>query len=468
MVTRKRVDFVRRAVLCFQNQSYPNRELIVVHDDYDGTREYLDTLGDDRIRYLHTGQADLTLGELRNFGIAEARGEYIAQWDDDDWHHPDRLLVQCQALEQAEADLCLLERWILAWPERRQFMWSKRRPWEGTLLARRVSLPAYLPLGRGEDSALLDECRDRQLKICLLDRPDLYIYTVHGGNTYPVEHFQCHIFNDSTGDLASEDTTEVLKNLRQGLTAEAITRLSLEPPRPSCPSVCVLIPVYNQARYLYRAIASVIWQLGPQDELIVVDDASTDRIAHCGLEPFRKKILWLTNSTRQGVSFSRNRGIHASNADWIKFLDADDILAPFALDVVRGLSTAIATEAKVVSGGCHRISNSRYVDYICGNDENMRWIHDNNPTLPSAAFVRRETLLDVGLFDVRMDENEDWDLWLRIHEKFGSGAFYFVQQPLCYYWIDDEERRAKHRHSTVDGLPVLDYLTQRYRPKEPE
>jgi GT2 family glycosyltransferase len=82
--------------------------------------------------------------------------------------------------------------------------------------------------------------------------------------------------------------------------------------------------------------------------------------------------------------------------------------------------------------------------------------------LPSAVFVRRSALLEVGTFDERIDHEEDWDLWFRLHERYGLSAFATTTAPVCYYWIDNEERRQKHREAKVEGIPVRDYFRQRY------
>ncbi len=162
----------------------------------------------------------------------------------------------------------------------------------------------------------------------------------------------------------------------------------------------------------------------------------------------------------RGVSHSRNRGILASRSEWIKPLDTDDILAPFALDILR--LNPMPPQVKVVTGGCHRMHNGRYYDYLCANEETLNNIHRYLPTLPSATFIRREALLDAGLFDERIDLEEDWDMWLKIHERWGKQAFAIVNQPVCYYWIDEEERKRKVRKGTVEGVPVRDYFRSRY------
>lgn len=230
----------------------------------------------------------------------------------------------------------------------------------------------------------------------------------------------------------------------------------------SLPPICVLIPVHNQAEYLYRALASAVWQVGPQDEIIVVDDASTDLCPSSLVWLFRKRVLWLRNPNKRGVSYSRNAGIRRSRAEWIKFLDADDVLAPFALDLVRRAHPPIADEVKVVAGGCHRIVDHRYHDYLCDTDVSLLRIKEAIPMLPSAVFVRRLALLEVGLFDERMDQEEDWDLWFRLHERYGLASFATTTAPMCYYWINHAERQQKRREAKVDGISVREYFRRRY------
>jgi len=236
-------------------------------------------------------------------------------------------------------------------------------------------------------------------------------------------------------------------------------------PTPT-PTIAVVIPVHNMARHLFRAVTSAVWQLGPGDELIVVDDASTDLEDQAGLEPLLDRITWLRNPARRGVSFSRNRAIRHANTDWVKPLDADDVLAPFALDLVRH-AAPIPPHVHVLGGGCHRVVNEQYQDYLSDTHESLQHLLERNPMLPSAVFLRRTAVLEVGLFDERIDSEQDWDLWLKLHERFGLGCFATTTNPVCYYWIHHEERSQKQRDATVEGRPVREYFRQRYHATPP-
>ena len=229
-------------------------------------------------------------------------------------------------------------------------------------------------------------------------------------------------------------------------------------------SISVVIPLHNQARYLFRAVSSAYWQLGPNDDIIIVNDASTD-LDHNrgGIGPFMDRTVWLDNPVNKGVSFSRNRAILHSSKQWIKFLDADDVLAPYALNCVHH-EDEIPEAVKVLAGCCHRMVDNRYYDLFDGAEGNMAFILNMNPMLPSATLVRRDALLEVGLFDERIDFEEDWDLWLKLHRRFGASAFAFTPQPLCYYWIEQSDRELSNRTRTrkVDGIDVREYFRQQY------
>ena len=98
MPTYNRRPFVADALACFLAQDYPNLELIVVDDGSDTIADLLPP--DPRIRYFHL-PGKRSIGEKRNFACEHALGYWIAHWDDDDWHAPDRILRQVQAMQGA-------------------------------------------------------------------------------------------------------------------------------------------------------------------------------------------------------------------------------------------------------------------------------------------------------------------------------------------------------------------------------
>ena len=192
MVTAARPTSARLAVECFQRQSYPNRELVIIDDGQtDDLADYVAGLGDERIRMVRLASTDKTLGELRNAAVANARGDLVCQWDDDDLSDPDRLWWQVGVLNDSGAEACFLERWTILWSDGPRIAIGTRRLWEGSMVARREVVVEYPALRRGEDSPVAEAIVSRGT-VALLDLPELYIYLVHGNNTFDAAHFDAH------------------------------------------------------------------------------------------------------------------------------------------------------------------------------------------------------------------------------------------------------------------------------------
>ena len=93
------------------------------------------------------------------------------------------------------------------------------------------------------------------------------------------------------------------------------------------PNVCIIIPTWNRAERLSRAIASVLEQTYRDFELWVVDDSSDDRTQEL-LKKYKDQLKTLMLTSNRGVSAARNAGIRASDSEWIAFLDSDDLWHP--------------------------------------------------------------------------------------------------------------------------------------------
>jgi len=207
-VTRMRIEALKRAIECYQQQSHPDRELLVLCEDDDHqTIEFLQTLDNPQIRgHIVPVQPRLTLGELRNRAIAAAKGDYICQWDDDDWYHPRRLELQLKtALGQNKA-ASILPRWLIYSRLEHAAYCSNVRLWEGSLLCRKALLqsgPGYPAISKGEDTAVIAWLYVQD-ELAIEDRPDLYVYMHSGNNTWEDRHFK-QILDSSTA-LSPKDT----------------------------------------------------------------------------------------------------------------------------------------------------------------------------------------------------------------------------------------------------------------------
>jgi glycosyltransferase involved in cell wall biosynthesis len=211
-VTRGGHRHVQRALKCFQAQTYPNLELIVVYETLDDKSRELLSQRLPGITLVHVpSNPKQPLGTLRNVSVAAANGSFLCGWDDDDWHAPQRIELQPRQLLRTNADACVLSRWLMLDETSGHAYASRMRLWEGSLLCRRdleVVREGYLPLPRGEDRAFVDRLRSRH-RLTILDRPELYVYTCHGNNAWGHDHFQQ--FYSTSSILNAEDTERVLR-----------------------------------------------------------------------------------------------------------------------------------------------------------------------------------------------------------------------------------------------------------------
>lgn len=212
-VTRGRYVHLRRAVACFQAQTYMNRELVVVYESLeDNAHRLLEALGASATVVPVRSEPKLPLGELRNRAVSASSGAFVCCWDDDDWHAPRRLELQLRQIASTNADACLLTRWLVLDEIGGRAAMSASRPWEGSLVCRRdlpVLVAGYPPLARGEDTVLVRKLMATHA-VSYLDQPELYIYAVHGENTWHARHFS-EIFR--AGEALSEADTARLHAL---------------------------------------------------------------------------------------------------------------------------------------------------------------------------------------------------------------------------------------------------------------
>lgn len=235
MVTRGRLFPARFAVDCFRAQGWAARELVLVCDGPGTAIEaYCRQLGDERIRLVYPTTPATSLGELRNLSLASARGDWICQWDDDDLYHPDRIALGMQALLALGADAMFLQRWLLWAPGERRLGVSGAREWEGSMLARRASVPSYPALARGEDTVVMHAML-RRGRVLLLDAPWAYTYVQTGANTWNAGHFAA-IWAAASFEQAQTGYEAALAALGARGPHAAYAAALATPPRADCPN----------------------------------------------------------------------------------------------------------------------------------------------------------------------------------------------------------------------------------------
>ena len=194
MVTADRPHLCRRAIRCYQHQSYPNKELVVLDNGNEAIEELLESVPASQLRYQKvTRTPDLILGDLRNSALALATGDVIIpQWDDDDWYHPDRISIQVQTLQQGY-DACALSGTLMHVDSEPYF----HHPYIGllpngvppTIMHKRDDSIKYPSLPRTEDTVYVNAWRERTYSLLPQSYSYLYIRSFHGSNTWEINHF---------------------------------------------------------------------------------------------------------------------------------------------------------------------------------------------------------------------------------------------------------------------------------------
>ena len=185
-------------------------------------------------------------------------------------------------------------------------------------------------------------------------------------------------------------------------------------------AVSVVIPTYNRAGKLLRAISSVLYQTFTDSEVIVVDDGSDDGTEEF-LKPVMDHIKYIRHPDNMGVSAARNRGIKASRYPFIAFLDSDDYWLPGKLSTqmafFEGNPEAVAcqTEEIWIRKGIRVNPGKRHL-----KPSGDIFVPSLRLCLvsPSAVMLKRSLLDEVGLFDEDLPACEDYDLWLRISCRY--------------------------------------------------
>ena len=227
------------------------------------------------------------------------------------------------------------------------------------------------------------------------------------------------------------------------------------------PTVSAIIPAYNAARTVKRAIESCLSQTYPPVEVLVVDDGSVDETA--GVVGAFGAPVRLQRKPNGGPGSARNYGAALACGDWLGFLDADDRWLPSKLE--KQLSIAVSDEIAVIqtlaAGSTQQIPQ----------EVTFPQLWETNRVCTSSVLIRRSTFERLGGFneDPELISSEDYHLWLRVA---ASGERILTYPELLIEWTRGSGvssnllafGRAQLRNLTLIGME-LDLPTEALRRK---
>jgi len=238
-------------------------------------------------------------------------------------------------------------------------------------------------------------------------------------------------------------------------------------PASESPKVSVVIPVYNQERYIRECLQSVLNQDYKPVEVIVIDDGSTDQTPKI-LEEFKGSITVIRQENR-GPAAAINSGVNGATGSYVALLGSDDLLMPESL----------ARQAEVLSKNSS--IGGTYGDYflIDAQGKELGVVHAPHPHPEefakalivenfiggSSVMVRKEYFAKAGCFDEGLKICEDWDMWLRLT---AHGCFFaHLDAPLakCRRHTSNITKNVKlmHRYQERVVLKALNFFSGKNR-----
>lgn len=220
--------------------------------------------------------------------------------------------------------------------------------------------------------------------------------------------------------------------------------------------ISVIIPTYNRAATITQCVESVISQSYPVNEIIIVDDHSTDNTIKL-LNKFRNDLSILSTKQQSGAQTARNIGIKAAKSDWIAFLDSDDEWLPNKIEKqISVLKTVNNNLMTVVHGDC-------YIKNI-GSDDTKHWkLHKidgenvykqllaKSGTFFPAILTSKQALEKINYLDENTPSYHEWDTAIRLAKHC---RFIHIQEPLFIYNIH-KNTISKNSDTSVEGYQYI-------------
>lgn len=223
-------------------------------------------------------------------------------------------------------------------------------------------------------------------------------------------------------------------------------------------TISVVIPAYNRGNTIKRCINSVLRQTYPVDEIIVIDDGSTDDTIE-RISEINSDIVRVLEQKHRGAQAARNMGIREAKGDYIAFLDSDDEWMSDKMEIqmphMQGRQDIVVycdcfevnrqagqTRVKIASGG----SGNVYKEMLM----------NSGPTFPGMV-CSKQALLDIGLLDENVPAHQEWETAIRLSKR---NEFVHIRKPLFKWYWHSGEAISK---DNVRGMKGHEYIAEKYK-----
>jgi glycosyltransferase involved in cell wall biosynthesis len=220
--------------------------------------------------------------------------------------------------------------------------------------------------------------------------------------------------------------------------------------------ITAVIPVHNRERLIARAIESVLAQTFHIDEIIVIDDASTDSTVAVveGLAKSLNRLTLIPLTQNIGAARARNIGIEKAKGDLIAFLDSDDV---WHRDKISKQVAEFERSKDIVGSFCGvaiTTAGTKYRHSYIPKPEVTQsdLYHSSMLVTMSCALVSKKALLDIGCFDALLPSCQDWDIFIRLSDR---GRLCVVQEELVEFWRHAGDRISRNKASVLAGHKIV-------------
>ena len=225
------------------------------------------------------------------------------------------------------------------------------------------------------------------------------------------------------------------------------------------PLISVVIPAYNAELFLDETLESVLSQTYENWECIIVNDGSTDSTESVAKKWCEKDSRFrLTNKENRGLSSARNWGIKESKAEYIAFLDADDILTPDSLEVrinvlIEQNVDLVATKLQHFTDKLPKVSkNNARQDVLYYAKEGLTQLMAFNKVTPSTVLCKKSVMDEVGGFTWHK-KAEDLHCWLKV--LFAGYKIYRIDETLLLYRLVENSMSSTDRNCSKEVFEII-------------